>query len=111
VRQAISMAISRAAIKACVMEGLSEPTNNLVPSVLFGHNPALEAVRFDPEGAEKLLARAGYPNGFGMTIHTPNNRYINDEKIAQTAAQMLSCIGIDAKVESGPMSVYSARGA
>lgn len=111
VRQAISMAINREAIKERVMEGLSEPTNNLVPFTLFGHNPNLKLVKFDPEGAKKLLAQAGYPNGFGLTIHTPNNRYVNDEKITQTIAQMLSRIGIAAKVEGLPMSVYSARGA
>ena len=111
VRKAISMAINREAIKDRVMEGLAEPTNNLVPATLFGNNPALKVVKYDPDGAKKLLAEAGYPNGFGMTIHTPNNRYVNDEKITQTVAQMLSRIGIAAKVEGLPMAVYSARGA
>lgn len=111
VRQAISMAINRDAIRDRIMEGLAEPTNNLVPATLFGHNPNLKVVKFDPDGAKKLLAEAGYPNGFGMTIHTPNNRYVNDEKIAQTVAQMLSRIGIAAKVEGMPMAVYSTRGA
>jgi peptide/nickel transport system substrate-binding protein len=111
VLQAISMAINREAIKERVMEGLSEPTSNLVPATLFGHNPNLKVVKYDPEGAKKLLTAAGYPNGFGITIHTPNNRYINDEKITQTIAQMLSRVGIAAKVEGLPMSVYSSRGA
>jgi peptide/nickel transport system substrate-binding protein len=110
VRQAVSMAINREAIKERVMEGLSEPTNNLVPLTLFGHNPNLKVVKYDPDGAKKLLTAAGYPNGFGITIHTPNNRYVNDEKITQTIAQMLSRIGIAAKVEGLPMSIYSARG-
>ena len=111
VRAALSMAINREAIRDRVMEGLSEPTNNLVPATLFGHNPALKTVKYDPEGARKLLAQAGYPAGFGLTLHTPNNRYINDEKIAQTIAQMWSRIGVATKVEGLPMSVYSARGA
>ena len=111
VRQAISMAINREAIKERVMEGLAEPTNNVVPATLFGHNPNLKVVKFDPEGAKKLLTLAGYPNGFGLTIHTPNNRYVNDEKIAQTVAQMLSRVGIVAKVEGMPMSIYLTRGA
>ena len=105
------MAINREAIKDRVMEGLAEPTNNLVPATLFGHNPNLKTVKFDADGAKKLLATAGYPDGFGITIHTPNNRYVNDEKIVQTIAQMLSRIGIAAKVEGMPMSVYSSRGA
>ncbi len=111
VRQALSMAINRDAIKDRVMEGLSEPTNNLVPKTLFGSNPNLKTVKFDPEGAKKLLTAAGYPNGFGMTLHTPNNRYVNDEKISQTIAQMYARIGVATKIEGLPMSVYSARGA
>ena len=111
VRQAISMAINREAIKDRIMEGLSEPTNNIVSSAIFGHNPNLKVVKFDPEAAKKLLAEAGYPNGFGITMHTPNNRYINDEKITQTIAQMLAKIGITVKVEGMPMSIYSSRGA
>ncbi len=110
VRTAISMAINREAIKERVMDGLAGPTNNLVPINLFGYNPQLKDVKFDPEGAKKLLAEAGYPNGFGLTLHTPNNRYVNDERIAQTVAQMLSRIGIDTKVEGMPMAVYASRG-
>jgi peptide/nickel transport system substrate-binding protein len=111
VRQAMSMAINREAIKDRVMEGLASPTNNLVPIGLFGYNPRLKDVKYDPEAAKKLLAEAGYPNGFGLTLHTPNNRYINDERISQTVAQMFSKIGIDTKVEAAPMSVYVSRGA
>lgn len=111
VRTAMSMAINREAIRDRVMEGLSEPTGNLVSTRLFGFNPALSVMKYDPEGAKKLLAEAGYPNGFGLTLHTPNNRYVNDEKIAQTIAQMLARIGILTKVDSMPMSIYATRGA
>jgi peptide/nickel transport system substrate-binding protein len=110
VRAAISMAINREAIRDRVMEGLSEPTNNLVNASFGGFNPALKVVRYDPDGARKLLAAAGYPQGFGLTIHTPNNRYVNDEKITQTVAQMLSRVGIVTKVEGLPFALYSSRG-
>lgn len=110
VRQALSMAINRQMIKERVMEGLSEPTSNLVPPALLGYNPALKVVRYDVEGAKKLLAQAGYPDGFSITLHTPNNRYVNDEKITQTIAQMWARIGITAKVEGAPMAVFAARG-
>src|SRR6185436_15209571 len=79
VRQAISKAIDREAIKTRVMEGLALPTANLVPAPMFGNVPSLKPDRFDPEGAKKLLAAAGYPGGFRMTIHGPNNRYVNDD--------------------------------
>ena len=59
--------------------------------------------------AKKLLADAGYPNGFAMTIHGPNNRYVNDDQIMQTVAQMLTRAGIQTKVETMPMGVYLGR--
>ena len=61
---------------------------------LFGHVPGLKAEAYDPEGAKKLLAEAGYPDGFNITIHGPNDRYVNDEKIVQAVAQMLTRVGI-----------------
>jgi peptide/nickel transport system substrate-binding protein len=109
VRQAISKAIDREAIKSRVMEGLALPSANLVPAPMFGHNPALKPETYDLAGARKLLAAAGYPNGFAMTIHGPNNRYVNDDQIMQTVAQMLSRAGIQTKVETLPMSAYLAR--
>jgi peptide/nickel transport system substrate-binding protein len=111
VRQAMSMAINREAIRERVMEGLAEPTANLVAPILPGFNPALKVVKYDPEGAKKLLAQAGYPNGFGLTLHTPNNRYINDEKITQTIAQMFARVGIASKVEASPNAVFSVHAA
>jgi peptide/nickel transport system substrate-binding protein len=109
VRRAISKAINRPAIAERVMEGQAIPSGQLVSEKLFGHNPALKAEVYDPEGAKKLLAEAGYPNGFNITIHGPSGRYVNDEKIVQAVAQMLSRIGITAKVETAPMGPYSGR--
>ncbi|ASL75399.1 ABC transporter substrate-binding protein [Ralstonia solanacearum] len=109
VRRAMSMAINRQGIKDRIMEGLAEPTDNLVPPQLFGYNPNLKTLKYDPEGAKKLLAEAGYPDGFGITLHTPNNRYVNDEKIAQTIAQNLTRIGIVTKVEGMPMATFAAK--
>jgi peptide/nickel transport system substrate-binding protein len=109
VRRAISKAINRPAIAERVMEGQAIPSGQLVSEKLFGHNPALKAETYDLEGAKKLLAEAGYPNGFNLTIHGPSGRYVNDEKIVQAVAQMLSRVGITAKVETAPMGPYSGR--
>ena len=109
VRRAISKAINRPAIAERVMEGQAIPSGQLVSEKLFGHNPALKAEVYDPDGAKKLLAEAGYPNGFNLTIHGPSGRYVNDEKIVQAVAQMLSRVGIAAKVETAPMGPYSGR--
>ena len=109
VRQAISKAIDREAIKTRVMEGLSLPTANLVPAPMFGHNPALKPEKVDVEGARRLLKEAGYPDGFQMTLHAPNNRYVNDDQIAQAVASMLTRAGIQTKVDTMPMGVYLGR--
>jgi peptide/nickel transport system substrate-binding protein len=106
VRQAISKAINRDAIVARVMEGVAIPAGQLLPPGFFGTSENLKPEPYDPEGAKELLAEAGYPDGFGMTIHGPNDRYINDAKIAQAIGQMLTRIGIDTKVETMPKSVY-----
>jgi len=106
VRQAISKAINRGAIAQRVMEGMAIPASNVVAPPVFGYARDLQPEAADPEGAKKLLAAAGYPDGFAMTVYAPNNRYVNDEQIAQAVAQMLTRIGIAAKVEASPMTVY-----
>lgn len=109
VRQAISRAINRQAIAERVMEGAALPASNLVSPPVFGHDPSIEPEPYDPQGAKRLLAGAGFPQGFAMTLHAPNNRYVNDEQIAQAVAQMLARIGIQARVETFPISVYLAK--
>jgi peptide/nickel transport system substrate-binding protein len=106
VRKAISKAINRPAMVEKVMEGEAVPAGQLVPEFLFGATKNLKVEAFDAEGARKLLAEAGYPDGFGLTIHAPNNRYVNDAKVAQAVAQMLSRIGIDCKVVAMPSATY-----
>ncbi|HXX83769.1 MAG TPA: ABC transporter substrate-binding protein [Casimicrobiaceae bacterium] len=106
VRKAISKAINRAAIVDKVMEGEAVPAGQLLPSGMFGTTSNLKVEPYDPEGAKKLLAEAGYPNGFGLTIHSPNNRYVNDAKVAQAVAQMLARVGIATKVEAMPSATY-----
>ncbi|HYT97492.1 MAG TPA: ABC transporter substrate-binding protein [Casimicrobiaceae bacterium] len=106
VRKALSKAINRPAIVERVMEAEAVPSGQLVADFLFGSTKNLQPEKYDPDGAKKLLAEAGYPNGFGLTIHAPNNRYVNDAKIAQTVAQMLSRIGVDTKVVTMPSATY-----
>jgi peptide/nickel transport system substrate-binding protein len=109
VRRAMSKAINRQAIAERVMEGLAVPAANVVSPSVMGHDPGVKPEPYDPEGAKKLLAEAGYPDGFTLTIATPNNRYINDEQVAQTVAQMFARVGITAKVEAMPLSVYFGK--
>jgi peptide/nickel transport system substrate-binding protein len=109
VRKALSMAVNRDAIVERVMEKKAVAASQLLPDFFYGTSKKLKPTKYDPVGAKKLLAEAGYPNGFAMTIHGPNNRYINDANVAQVLAQMYSRIGIDTKVETMPSSVYFNR--
>ena len=109
VRKAISKAINRDAIVERVMEGIAIPAGQLLPEGFFGVSPKLKPEPYDPNGAKKLLAEAGVPDGFKLTIHGPNDRYINDAKIAEAIAQMLTRIGIETAVETMPKAVYFKR--
>ena len=109
VRLAISKAINRQAIVERVMEGTAIPAANLVSPPVFGFAAGLKPEAHDPEGAKKLLAEAGYPNGFAMVLHAPNNRYVNDDQIAQVVAQMVARVGIAARVETQPINVYLGK--
>ena len=106
VRLAVSKAINRDAIVSRVMEGLAVPASNLVAPGIFGYDPAIKIEAYDPAGAKRLLADAGYPAGFDLTLHAPNNRYVNDARLAETVAALLSRVGIATKVETQPWASY-----
>jgi peptide/nickel transport system substrate-binding protein len=109
VRLAVSKAINRRAIVERVMEGYAIAAGNLVSPPVFGHVDALKPEIYEPETAKKLLAEAGYPDGFALTLYAPNDRYVNDEQVAQAVAQMLARVGIQTKVETMPASVYFGK--
>ena len=109
VRRAISKAINRKALVERAMENVAIPASNVVSPQIFGHSAESKPEAFDPEGAKKLLAEAGYPQGFGITVSAPNDRYVNDDQVAQAVAQMLSRIGIRCSVEAMPFNVYLTK--
>jgi peptide/nickel transport system substrate-binding protein len=108
VRKALYQAIDINAIKAQVMRGLSERPGSTIPIPRArACVPELEKRHpYDVAAAKKLLAEAGYPNGFGFTFNCPNDRYINDEKICVAVAAMWAKIGVNAKVETMPRAQY-----
>jgi peptide/nickel transport system substrate-binding protein len=109
VRRALSIAIDREALSERVMEGTARPTGQWLPPGSFSYNPAVAAPRPDPEGARRMLAEAGFPQGFRLTLHTPNDRYPNDSRTAQAVAQMWTRVGVRTQVESLPWAAYAAR--
>lgn len=110
VREALSIAIDREAIKRNIMRGLSVPASILVAPGVNGHSADIDVVaKPDAERAKRLLAEAGYPNGFEFQLNCPNNRYVNDEEICQALLSMWAKIGIKNKLVAEPMATFSQK--
>lgn len=95
VRQALYHAIDTEAIRTQIMRGQARATGAMVPASIAS-DPSLEPrlLPYSPERAKALLAEAGYPNGFDVTLLCPNNRYVNDERICTAMAAMFSRVGV-----------------
>ena len=106
VRRAMSMAINREALAERVMDRLALPAHQMVPEGLPGHSAALPPATFDVAAARRLLAEAGFAEGFGLTLSGPNDRYLNDAKALEAVGQMLARLGLQVKVAAEPWTVY-----
>lgn len=107
VRQAVNMTVNRPAIQRVVMRGQSVPAGAIVPPFVNGYTKELDGwPNPDNNKAKALLAEAGYPNGFTVSFHCPNDRYLNDEPICQAAVGMLGQIGIKANLVSQSKSLH-----
>jgi peptide/nickel transport system substrate-binding protein len=111
VRRALSEALDRPVLAERVMEGVALPTADLVLPRMPGARPEAQTARYDPAHARQLLAEAGYPNGFTMSLGSPNGRYINDLKVAQAIASMWGRIGIKTQVEAATPALFFKRAA
>jgi peptide/nickel transport system substrate-binding protein len=107
VRKALYQSIDIASLNRVTMRGLSQPTGALVAPQVNGWTEGVHKRHpYDPEAAKKLLAEAGYPNGFEVDFACPNNRYINDEEICQAVTAMWARIGVKAKLRTLPLVTY-----
>lgn len=108
VRKALYHAIDIEAIKTKLMSGYSSPTGGLTASSRGAYgDPKLETrLPYDPTAARKLLAEAGYPEGFDITLDCPNNRYVNDERICIALASMWAQVKVRVKVNAMPRTLY-----
>ena len=107
VRKALYQAIDSSALNRVTMRGLSQPTGTLISPQVNGWTKKVDArYAYDIEAAKKLLADAGYKDGFEVDLACPNNRYINDEEICQAVTAMWSRIGVKAKLRTQPLVTY-----
>ncbi|NDZ13331.1 ABC transporter substrate-binding protein [Variovorax sp. WS11] len=111
VRRALYHAVDIEGLRSRLMRGQSLPTGSITPSPLGSFNgPEIEArLPFDPPRARALMAEAGYPDGFDVTMDCPNNRYINDERICVALAGMWAQVGVRVTVKAQPRTLYFAK--
>lgn len=109
VRRALSIAIDRRAIVERIMEGAATPSGQYLPEGIYSYVPDLPPSRPDPDAARRLLAEAGYPQGFRIQLNGPNDRYINDARIIQAVGQMWTRIGVRTAVEAQPWTTFIGR--
>ena len=91
------------------MNGLSTPSEQYIPASHTGYVDGAsfrDMYPFDLEKAAALMAEAGYADGFTVTLDTTNNRYVNDQQIAQALASMLGKIKVDLKLNLMPKSNF-----
>lgn len=105
VRQAVIMAVNNAGIVDKIMNKLTVPAQQFSAKGMSGYNADLKP-RFDLEKAKKLMKDAGFEKGFSITMIAPNNRYTNDEKIAEAMVSMLARINIKVDLKTMPVAQY-----
>jgi peptide/nickel transport system substrate-binding protein len=107
VRQAFYQAIDVNAIQKSVMRGASQPTGLMIAPGITGFPADLnKRAPYDVEGAKKLMAEAGYPQGFEVGMNCPNDRYVNDESICKAVAAMLDRIGVKVNLAAETKGTY-----
>ena len=107
VRQALSMAIDREAIKRNIMRGLSIPAGVMVAPGVNGNTPEVDKpVKADLTKAKALMTEAGYGNGFTVQMNCPNNRYVNDQQICQAVSAMWAKLGVKVDLVAENMATF-----
>ena len=109
VREAFYLGIDENAIVQKVMRGAATPSALMISPLLFDLSKDFKRPAYDPEKAKKLLAEAGYPNGFEVTMDCPNDRYVNDEAICQAIVAMLARINVKIDLLAQPKAKYFAK--
>jgi peptide/nickel transport system substrate-binding protein len=106
VRQALMQGINEDAIVKHLMYGMAVPAAQLPAPQFRGFNKELQRPKYDPEQSKKLLAGAGYSEGFTIDLHVPSDRYVMDKEIGVAVAQQLSMIGVKANLVARPATIH-----
>lgn len=111
VRIAMNLAVDKELLAETVYSGFARPNQaqHLTPEAL-GFNPDIEPFPYDPDRARELLAEAGYPDGFSVTLNVPIGRYLFGEETVQLVAQQLGEIGLDVEVVQWEWNEYREAG-
>nr|WP_244622971.1 ABC transporter substrate-binding protein [Microvirga brassicacearum] len=110
VRQALYQGLAMDQMQKRALRGLSRNTGAMIAPVIPGYTPDMdERLPFDADKAKKLLADAGYPNGFSLSLVCSTDSYVNEEEICQSAAAMWARIGVKANLNSGPRSIQNPK--
>ena len=109
VRRALQYAVDVDAIIKNILGGYGRRIATLFVPESFGYDPTIEPYPYDPEKAKKLLAEAGYPNGFEVQFDVPSGRYLKGEEVAQAVAGQLAKVGIIAKIQQFEWGGYVKR--
>jgi peptide/nickel transport system substrate-binding protein len=109
VREAFYLAIDEDTIAKRVMRGQATPSAILIAPSLFDRSGEFKRPAYDAKRAKALLAEAGYPDGFTLTMDCPNDRYVNDEAICQAVVSMLARVGVKVNLNAQPKAKYFAK--
>ncbi len=111
VRRALSLSLNREAIVSRLLAGQGRVPDQMVGPTVRDRAPGMTPLAYDPDQAKRLLAEAGYPDGFRMTIHGPAGQFNNDDSLLQAYAQSFTRINIRTQVETMPAATFATRSA
>ena len=112
VRTALNMAIDRKSILDAVYQGAGASAKNLIPPTMWSYDASTPEYKYDPEAAKKMLADAGFPNGFdsdlwAMPVQRPYNP--DGKRMAELIQADFAKIGVKTRIVSYEWGEYRKR--
>ena len=111
VRQALNYAVNKDAIVRDVLKGTGAVSAGPVLPKTWGAEPGLKPFPYDPERAKKLLAEAGYPNGFSTTLWAPESGSGMQSPVAMSTViqSNLKAVGVNATIQTMEWGAFLAK--